>query len=99
MSEIRSNALSRQVVSKTRASSSSLPVVAVAESRDEPHNVERAERFDALVLDAGLRQSLVTVRSLGRRGRSVAALETLSDVPAFASRWCQRKFVFPTEHA
>src|SRR6266849_252923 len=49
MSEIRSHALSRQVVSKTRASSSSLPVVAVAESRDEPHNVERAERFDALV--------------------------------------------------
>jgi len=99
MSEIRSYALSRQVVSKTSASSSSLPVVAVAESRDEPHNVERAERFDALVLDAGLRQSLVTVRSLGRRGRSVAALETSSDVPAFASRWCQRKFVFPTEHA
>ena len=98
MSEIRSNALSRQVVSKTRASSSSLPVVAVAESRDEPHNVERAKRFDALVLDAGLRQSLVTVRSLGRKGRSVAALETSSNAPVFASRWCAQKFVSPSAH-
>ena len=51
--------------------------------------------FDALVLDAHLRQSLVTVRSLGRRGLSVAALDTVSNVPAFSSRWCQRGFVCP----
>src|SRR2546427_3617691 len=51
--------------------------------------------FDALVLDACLRQSLVTVRSLGRRALSVAALESSSEAPAFSSRWCQRGFVCP----
>jgi len=56
-------------------------------------------KFDALVLDAGLRQSLVTVRSLGRRGRSVAVLERVGDVPAFSSRWCQRQYVCPTNCA
>jgi predicted ATP-grasp superfamily ATP-dependent carboligase len=58
-----------------------------------------ATHVDALVLDASLRQSLVTVRSLGRRGCSVAALETCSDVPAFASRWCRQEFVSGTGHA
>src|SRR6266550_78325 len=52
---------------------------------------------DALVLDASLRQSLVTVRSLGRRGLGVAAAETHDHAPAFASRWCQRGFVFPAK--
>jgi len=56
------------------------------------------QAFDALVLDARLRQSLVTVRSLGRRGVSVAALDVLN-VPAFSSRWCQRGFVCPADHA
>src|SRR2546427_1810540 len=55
--------------------------------------------FEALVLDARLRQSLVTVRSLGRRGLSVAALETFGNVPAFSSRWCQRGFVCPADDA
>ncbi|TLY46652.1 MAG: hypothetical protein E6K55_15745 [Gemmatimonadetes bacterium] len=54
-------------------------------------------RCDALVLDAALRQSLVTVRSLGRRGLGVRAAETHDHVPAFASRWCQRAFVFPAK--
>src|SRR5256886_11896868 len=54
-------------------------------------------RCDALVLDAALRQSLVTVRSLGRRGLRVAAAETHDHAPAFASRWCQRGFVFPAK--
>src|SRR5712691_6366537 len=54
-------------------------------------------RSDALVLDAALRQSLVTVRSLGRRGLGVAAAETHDHAPAFASRWCQRGFVFPAK--
>src|SRR5690348_16353669 len=56
---------------------------------------------DALVLDANLRQSLVSVRSLGRRNLKVAALE-LSNVierskyiPAFTSRWCQQTYVAP----
>jgi predicted ATP-grasp superfamily ATP-dependent carboligase len=52
---------------------------------------------EALVLDAGLRQSLVTVRSLGSRGPRVAALESFDDVPAFSSRWCQQKIVCPAD--
>ena len=56
--------------------------------------------IDALVVDARLRQSLVTVRSLGRRGLAVAALETaVYGVPAFSSRWCKRGFVSPADEA
>lgn len=52
---------------------------------------------DALVLDARLRQSLVTVRSLGSRGLQVAALETHEElsVPTFSSCWCHYKAVCP----
>src|SRR3989442_3633903 len=56
-------------------------------------------RFDALVLNAPLRQSLVTVRSLGRRGLRVAAVATVRKARAFSSRWCQRGFVFPAMEA
>jgi predicted ATP-grasp superfamily ATP-dependent carboligase len=56
-------------------------------------------KFDALVLNAPLRQSLVTVRSLGRRGLRVAAVGTASNAPVFSSRWCQRGFVLPTMEA
>ena len=58
--------------------------------------------YDAVVLDAKLRQSLTTVRSLGRRGKKVAALETSSaiekskHVPTFSSRWCQENSIVPT---
>src|SRR5881396_1957861 len=55
--------------------------------------------FDALVLNAPLRQSLVTVRSLGRRGLRVAAAGPHPNTPAFASRWCGQAFVFPREEA
>ena len=51
--------------------------------------------YDALVLDANLRQSLVTVRSLGKQGLAVAALDSSSNVPAFSSRWCKQGFVCP----
>ena len=57
--------------------------------------------YDALVLDANLRQSLVSIRSLGRRGMHVAALETKKYfkkskyVPAFSSRWCEHAYVAP----
>ncbi len=60
-----------------------------------------AYAYDALVLDAKLRQSLVTVRSLGKRGLRIAALEIASaleksrSVPTFASRWCQRAYNAP----
>src|SRR5258707_10240861 len=53
--------------------------------------------YDALVLDAGLRQSLVAVRSLGRRGLTVGALETSASAPAFSSRWCRHHSVCPAE--
>jgi predicted ATP-grasp superfamily ATP-dependent carboligase len=53
--------------------------------------------YDALVLDARARQSLVTVRSLGSRGLRVAALETFDKVPAFSSRWCQQKAICPAD--
>jgi len=49
------------------------------------------------VLDGRLRQSLVTVRSLGRLGLSVAAVDTVSHVPAFSSRWCRSGFVCPAD--
>jgi predicted ATP-grasp superfamily ATP-dependent carboligase len=54
-------------------------------------------RCDALVLDASLRQALVTVRSLGQRGLAIAAAETHPEAPAFASRWCRGGFVFPAQ--
>jgi predicted ATP-grasp superfamily ATP-dependent carboligase len=51
--------------------------------------------YDALVLNARLRQSLMTVRSLGNRGLRVAALETFDGLPApaFSSRWCHHEIV------
>lgn len=55
---------------------------------------------DALILDARLRQSLVTVRSLGRRGFSTAALQSTNDassVLAFSSRWCQQGNACPAD--
>jgi predicted ATP-grasp superfamily ATP-dependent carboligase len=55
------------------------------------------KRCDALVLDAQLRQSLVSVRSLGSRNLRVAAIETFDGVPAFSSRWCQQKAVLQAE--
>ena len=54
---------------------------------------------DALVLDAKLRQSLVTVRSLGRRGIRVSAQELAEKgtrIPTFSSRWCQRGYSAPS---
>lgn len=52
---------------------------------------------DALVLNAVSRQSLMTVRSLGRRGLRVAALETPDclTVPTFSSRWCHHQIICP----
>jgi predicted ATP-grasp superfamily ATP-dependent carboligase len=59
-------------------------------------------KYDALVLDARLRQSLVAVRSLGRQGKNVAALEVSNNaveaghVPSFFSRWCQQRYIAPS---
>ncbi len=76
-------------------------------AREVPRQVadsieQRKVTYDALILDAGLRQSLVTTRSLGHRGLQVAALEvtnkveTSSSVPTFSSHWCSQKFVAPS---
>lgn len=54
----------------------------------ESTEIESRPRVDVLVVDAGLRQSLVAVRSLGHLGLSVAALGGSPDAPAFRSRWC-----------
>jgi glycosyltransferase involved in cell wall biosynthesis/predicted ATP-grasp superfamily ATP-dependent carboligase len=54
--------------------------------------------LDALVLDAGLRQSLVALHSLGQRNRSVGAVEITGRAPAFSSRWCRQAFICPAEH-
>jgi predicted ATP-grasp superfamily ATP-dependent carboligase len=45
-------------------------------------------RLDAAVLDADERQSLVSVRSLGRAGLRVGAFDASFLSPAFSSRWC-----------
>lgn len=59
---------------------------------------ERAT-YDVLVLDANSRKALATVRSLGKRGLRVAALECSNALPApaFSSRWCQKKIICPAE--
>src|SRR5438552_2121114 len=67
------------------------------EARSMSSSVASVQAYDALILDAELRQSLVTIRSLGRRGLAVAALDRASDAPAFSSRWCQRSFVCPSD--
>jgi predicted ATP-grasp superfamily ATP-dependent carboligase len=44
--------------------------------------------LDAVVLDADERQSLVSVRALGRAGIRVGAFDASRIAPAFSSRWC-----------
>jgi len=61
--------------------------------------ITRETTYDALVLNATSRQSLMTVRSLGRRGLRIAAMETIDAVPipAFSSRWCHHKTICPAQ--
>ncbi len=63
-------------------------------ARQEVTKAALTSTCDALVLDARLRQSLVSVRALGQHGLRVAALET-ADAPSFASRWCQQALLCP----
>jgi len=72
----------------------SLPVVDSSEQRTPLVQSENGQlTYDALVLDAGLRQSLTTVRSLGSRGLRVAALGATGKELTFSSRWCQQAYV------
>jgi predicted ATP-grasp superfamily ATP-dependent carboligase len=70
------------------------PALALQEQSETYH--AQTTSFDALIFDAFLRQSLVSVHSLGRRGLRIAALDTLNTAPTFSSRWCQRSFVSPS---
>jgi predicted ATP-grasp superfamily ATP-dependent carboligase len=71
---------------------SSVSKVKAVNNRDSQ---QHAGIYDALILDARLRQALVSSRSLGQRGLKVAALETCDGVPAFFSRWCHQGYVCP----
>lgn len=51
--------------------------------------------LDAAVLDAQQRQSLVTIRSLGRAGLRVGAFDVTPRAPAFTSKWCGVAGVLP----
>jgi predicted ATP-grasp superfamily ATP-dependent carboligase len=62
-------------------------------------NSAHITNYDVLILDAYLRQALVSIRSLGRRGLRIAALDSNSAVPAFSSRWCQHGFVCSASEA
>jgi predicted ATP-grasp superfamily ATP-dependent carboligase len=69
--------------------------VANVKTTDNSGSQQQSGIYDALILDARLRQALVSVRSLGQRGLTVAALETSASVPAFFSRWCRQGDVCP----
>jgi predicted ATP-grasp superfamily ATP-dependent carboligase len=57
--------------------------------------------YDILILDASMKQSLASVRSLGRAGLRVAAGESVAQfdqavpLPTFRSRYCLRSLVLP----
>ncbi|MDP9225850.1 MAG: ATP-grasp domain-containing protein [Actinomycetota bacterium] len=57
--------------------------------------VGKTHELGAFVLDADERQSLVSIRSLGRAGVRVGALERYPGVPAFSSRWCEVRGLVP----
>jgi predicted ATP-grasp superfamily ATP-dependent carboligase len=83
----------------------SMPDLATAmtsQSRAGPVNDRPAYDYDVLVLDAASRQSLATVRSLGRAGLRVAVGECSDDIDparpvlAFRSRYASRTVVLPS---
>jgi predicted ATP-grasp superfamily ATP-dependent carboligase len=55
----------------------------------------RRPSVDALVLDAGQRQALVAIRSLGRAGIGTCTVARFAGSPAFSSRWCGARAVVP----
>jgi predicted ATP-grasp superfamily ATP-dependent carboligase len=57
----------------------------------------RQATYDVLVLDARLRQSLATIRSLGSRGLRVATIGSSARLPSFSSRWCKQAFICPAD--
>jgi len=63
--------------------------------------MSKTDKYDILILDAMLKQSLASARSLGRAGLRVAMGESLAHfnpswpVPAFRSRFCHKSLVLP----
>jgi predicted ATP-grasp superfamily ATP-dependent carboligase len=61
----------------------------------------RPDGYDILILDASMKQSLASVRSLGRAGLRAAAGESVAQFdpavppPTFLSRYCMRRLVLP----
>ena len=59
-------------------------------------NMPHGHRYDALILDAHTNQSLVTIRSLGKKGMSVASIGNPGrKAPAFSSKWCSLALISP----
>jgi len=62
---------------------------------------DSARDYDILILDASMKQSLASVRSLGRAGLRVAAGESVAQfepalpMPAFRSRYCLHSLMLP----
>jgi predicted ATP-grasp superfamily ATP-dependent carboligase len=54
-----------------------------------------AGEVHVLIIDASLRQALVTLRELGKANLRVCAAERRAGAPAFASRWCTVSTVLP----
>lgn len=60
------------------------------------------EHYDVLILDASMKQSLASVRSLGKAGLRVAAGESVAQfspalpLPTFRSRYCRHTLVLPS---
>ena len=77
-----------------------IPVGRVAENKllvqEQAVHHSSVAAYHALILDARLRQALVTVRSLGMHELQVVALEHMA-VPTFASRWCSRSVTCPAD--
>jgi predicted ATP-grasp superfamily ATP-dependent carboligase len=86
---------------KSNASAVEKHAVSSVLPQDMMDRATQKKTYDALILDANLRQSLVAVRSLGRRGMHIAAVEMTQHarkplyVPTFSSRWCERSYLAP----
>jgi predicted ATP-grasp superfamily ATP-dependent carboligase len=71
-----------------------LAVIAQATGTRRRARLGPGERLDVMILDAAQRQSLVAVRSLGRRGLAVGTFDSTPAAAGF-SRWCSLNALLP----
>lgn len=70
--------------------------------RSRSEAAKGSAEYDILVLDASMKQSLASVRSLGKAGLRVAAAESVAQfdptlpLPTFQSRYCRHELVLPS---